>query len=248
MVVNMIKRDYNKEKKDNQRKYAYLFDFKVMHPFMLKSFAPYYVDGNVLELGSFEGEFTERLTKVFTDITCVEASSEAVGVAQKCKELNKVKFIESLFENVSLPNKYDNIFLVHVLEHLDDRVSLLKKINKEWLSDQGVLFVACPNAHAPSRQIAMHMGLMKDVEDVTTAEREHGHRVTYCMDTLRADIKKANLKIIKEGGIFFKAFANFQWDALLQTDIINQAYLDGCYSLGEKYPDLCSSIYFICKK
>ena len=31
-----MKRDYNKEIIDNERNYAYSFDFDVMHPFMIK--------------------------------------------------------------------------------------------------------------------------------------------------------------------------------------------------------------------
>ena len=47
-------RDYDKELKDTTgHKYAYNFDFDVMHPFMLKSFIPFFKEGNFLELGSF---------------------------------------------------------------------------------------------------------------------------------------------------------------------------------------------------
>ncbi len=49
-------------------------------------------------------------------------------------------------------------------------------------------------------------------------------------------------------GIFFKALANFQWDRLLKTDIVSKAYLDGCYKLGQRYPDLCASIFLVCEK
>ena len=49
-------------------------------------------------------------------------------------------------------------------------------------------------------------------------------------------------------GTFFKALANFQWDKLLKTDIISQEYLEGCYKLGQQYPDLCSSIFLMCEK
>ena len=49
-------------------------------------------------------------------------------------------------------------------------------------------------------------------------------------------------------GIFFKALANFQWDKLLGTDIISLEYLEGCYQLGQQYPDLCSSIFLMCEK
>jgi hypothetical protein len=46
----------------------------------------------------------------------------------------------------------------------------------------------------------------------------------------------------------FQRPANFQWDKLLQTDIISKEYLDGCYQLGQQYPELCSSIFLLCKK
>ena len=34
---------------------------------------------------------------------------------------------------------------------------------------------------------------------------------------------------------------------LLQTDIISKEYLEGCYRLGQQYPDLCSSIFLVCE-
>jgi hypothetical protein len=62
------------------------------------------------------------------------------------------------------------------------------------------------------------------------------------------DAKAAGLKVIHRSGIFFKVLANFQWDRLLQTDIISKEYLEGCYELGQQYPDLCSSIFLMCEK
>lgn len=242
-------RDYNNELKNNVgRLYGYNFDYDVMHPYMLKSFEPFLnTKGNLLELGCNEGKFTERIINIFSDITCVEASSEACEVVLN-KFGNKVTVINSLFENVQLKIKYDNTLLTHVLEHLDDPVGLLRRINEEWLSDDGKLFLVCPNANAPSRQIAVKMGIISHNSAVTKAEKEHGHRITYTMDTLERDIKRSGLKIVHRSGIFFKALANFQWDMLLKTDIISQEYLDGCYEFGQIYPDLCSSIFFVCEK
>jgi len=54
--------------------------------------------------------------------------------------------------------------------------------------------------------------------------------------------------VVYRTGIFFKALANFQWDKLLNTDIISKEYLEGCYALGQQYPDLCSSIFLLCEK
>jgi 2-polyprenyl-3-methyl-5-hydroxy-6-metoxy-1,4-benzoquinol methylase len=241
-------RDYNKELKDTtDHKYGYSFDYDVMHPFMIKSFEPFFKKGNFLELGSYRGNFTKRFLPYFDDITCVEASDEAIAAAKN--ELgSKVKFINSLFETVTLPGKYDNIILTHVLEHLDNPVSVMKRINDEWLSDTGRFFLVCPNANAPSRQIAVKMGLITHNSAITPAEAEHGHRITYTLDTLERDAKAAGLKVVHRSGIFFKALANFQWDRLLNTDIISDKYLDGCFELGQQYPDLCSSIFLMCEK
>ncbi|EPY2271651.1 class I SAM-dependent methyltransferase [Clostridium sporogenes] len=243
-----IKRDYNEEIKDaHGHKYAYNFDLDVMHKYMMKSFEPFFIKGNCLELGSFKGDFTKRLLYNFRNITCIEASNEAIKVAKK-KLGSKVKIINSIFEDVKLKDKYDNIILTHVLEHIDNPVSLLKKINEEWLSEKGKLFLVCPNANAASRQIAVSMGLISHNTAVTKAEKEHGHNATYTLDTLERDAKAAGLNIVIRTGIFFKPLANFQWDKLLDTDIISKEYLEGCYKIGQKYPELCASIFLLCER
>lgn len=242
------KRDYNKEFSDDVgRKYAYGFDYDVMYPYMMKSFAPFFQKGSLLELGSFKGEFTKRFLEHFEDITCVDASSEAMAEVKK-KLGKKVKMVVSMFEDAMLPQKYDNIFMTHVLEHLDDPVKVLKRVNDEWLSDKGRFFLVCPNANAPSRQIAVKMGLIPNNSAVTQAEAAHGHVITYSLDTLERDARAAGLRVVYRSGVFFKALANFQWDKILNTDVISPEYLEGCYQLGQQYPDLCASIFLLCEK
>lgn len=241
-------RNYDRESQDALgHKYAYNFDFDVMHPYMLRSFTPFLVDGNALELGSFRGDFTRRLRERFTDITCVEASGEAAAAAQ-AEFGDTVRIVHGTFEKVDLGKTFDNIVLTHVLEHLDDPVGVLARVNRDWLSERGRLFLVCPNANAASRQIAVKMGIISHQSAVTPAELEHGHRITYSLDTLERDARAAGLNVVHRSGIFFKALANFQWDRLLATDIISPAYLDGCYQLGQVYPDLCSSIFLVCER
>lgn len=241
-------RNFNKETLDSKdHMYAYNFDFDVMHPYMLKSFDPFLKKGNLLELGSFKGDFTRRLLPLFNDITCVEASEDAIEYA-KNNLPNSVKFHNNLFENIDLQVKFNNIIMTHVLEHLDDPVKILRRINNEWLNERGRFFLVCPNANAASRQIAVMMGLITHNSAITPAEVEHGHRITYTLDTLERDVKSAGLKVVHRSGIFFKALANFQWDRLLETNIISKEYLEGCFQLGQIYPDLCSSIFLMCEK
>jgi SAM-dependent methyltransferase len=239
-------RDYNQEIKDTpEHKYAYDFDIDVMHRYMVRTFAPFFVGSNVLELGSFRGEFTERLLPHFTDVTCVEVSGDALADAKR-RLGSRVKYVHGTFEDAKLPRTYDNIVLTHVLEHIDDPVGLLSRIRTQWLAKGGRLFVVCPNGNAPSRQIAVRMGLLSHNAVVTSAESKHGHRITYTFDTLERDALAAGLSVLFRTGVFFKALANFQWDRVMKTDIISKEYLEGCYRLGQIYPDLCASICLVC--
>jgi 2-polyprenyl-3-methyl-5-hydroxy-6-metoxy-1,4-benzoquinol methylase len=245
------RRNYNEEFDDNVgRKYAYGFDYDVMHPYMIKSFEPFFTEGSVLELGCFKGDVTKRLAPYFDDISAVEASDVAAAeaVEKVAKAGKKLTMHNALFQEVKLPKKYDNIVMTHALEHLDDPISVLKRVNDEWLSDKGRFFLVVPNANAPSRQIAVKMGLISHNTAVTEAEKAHGHMITYTLDTLERDARAAGLKIVYRSGIFFKPLANFQWDKILQTDIVSPEYLEGCYQLGQQYPDLCSSIFLLCEK
>jgi len=244
----MSKRDYNKEYQDNtERKYSYDFD-TILRKYMLEAVKPFISDQNspALEMGCFKGDFTELLEKDFKNLTVIEASDELVEFT-KHRVGGHVKFITSTFEEYDGNSQYDYIFLMHTLEHLDEPIEVLKK-TKQWLSNTGKLFLICPNANAPSRQIAVKMGLITHNSAVTPGEKEHGHRNTYSLDTLEREAHLAGLNTIHRTGIFFKALANYQWDKLLQTEIISKEYLDGCFKLGHQYPDLCASIMLVCTK
>jgi 2-polyprenyl-3-methyl-5-hydroxy-6-metoxy-1,4-benzoquinol methylase len=238
-------RDYNREYQDNERKYAYDFDY-ILREYMMQSFQPFLVKGKALELGCYMGEFTKIILRHFKDVTVIEAADELIAACKKTLG-RKVKFIHSTFETVPLKTKYDSVFLMHTLEHLDDPVLVLKRING-WLSKKGRLILVVPNANAPSRQIAVQMGLVPYNSAVIESEALHGHRKTYSLDTLESETKSAGLKVIHRGGIFFKPLAGSQFDEALKANVISREYLDGCYKLGMIYPDLCASVFLVCEK
>jgi 2-polyprenyl-3-methyl-5-hydroxy-6-metoxy-1,4-benzoquinol methylase len=245
MGESINKRDYNQEYKDNTRKYAYDFDY-TLRDFMMRTFSPFFVKGKALELGCYLGEFTKKIMTVYDDVTVIEASDELINAAKE-NVGPSVKFIFSTFEEADIKEKYDCIFLMHTLEHLNNPVEVLNKINS-WLSDTGRLFLVVPNANAASRQIAVRMGLIAYNSAVIESERLIGHQCTYSLDTLEHDAIRGGLKIINKGGIFFKALSGSQYDEALKAKVITPEYLEGCYQLGMVYPDLCSSIYLICEK
>lgn len=238
-------RDHNQEYQDTaEAKYQYDFDL-ALRRYLVRTLQPFYPQpGKALELGCYKGDFTTLLESSFDDLTVVEASGELIDVARK-RVGARVRFIHSTFEGAELPPEFDAVFLIHTLEHLDDAPGVLRKI-RSWLSPAGRLFVAVPNANAPSRQIAVSMGLIDFNSAVTEAERVHGHRKTYSLDTLLFDVRSAGLSVEQCGGVFFKPLANYQFDQLMGGDVISDAYLEGCYRLGMRYPDLCADVYAIC--
>jgi len=256
-----LNRDLNKEYQDkSDRKYAYEFDY-VLRDFMIRDFKPLFISpessnqiSNTLEMGCYKGEFTQKISPYFDTISVMEGSSELVKYCQDKFEQRpelvnhkNIYYFNQRFEDATLDQSFDNIFLIHTLEHLDEPIEILKRIN-QWLTKSGRLFLAVPNANAASRQIAVNMGLISHNAAVTEGEKEHGHRRTYSLDTLRRDATKSGLKIVREGGVFFKPFANFQFDQIIKEKIVNLDYLDGCYQLGQRYPDLCASVYLVCEK
>ena len=191
-------RNHDLEFQDTQERiYAYNFDY-IMHQYMMRTFEPWIKPGKALEMGCYKGDFTNLISQHYQDITVIEAASELISIAKENTKKNNttINFLNSTFENVQIDQKFDAIFLIHTLEHIDDSVSILKKINN-WLSTDGKLFLAVPNANAASRQIAVKMGLIPFNNAVTEGEWSHGHRRTYSFDTLELEAKKAGLKIKK---------------------------------------------------
>jgi 2-polyprenyl-3-methyl-5-hydroxy-6-metoxy-1,4-benzoquinol methylase len=240
-------RDYDAEFKDKpaERQYAYQFD-AVLRRYVMRSLDPFMPPGKALEMGCYTGDVTEMIAERYVDLTVIEASEELVAAA-RARLGRRAAFVHGTFETVDLSERYDAVFLIHTLEHLDDPVLVLRRVNN-WLTDRGRLFVVVPNANAPSRQIAVQMGLIPFNSAVTDDERRHGHRKTYSLDTLEREVLDAGLQIVHRGGVFFKPLANYQFDKLLGGDVISDGYLEGCYRLGMRYPDLCASIYAVCEK
>jgi 2-polyprenyl-3-methyl-5-hydroxy-6-metoxy-1,4-benzoquinol methylase len=239
-------RDFNKEAvATGERLYSYDFD-NFVRQFALRKFDPFLRAGAALELGCHAGGMTRLLLERFPDLTVVDAAANALEEARRLLP-GHLQFVLGTFEQVVLPKRYESVFMINVLEHVDDAVGILARA-QEWMAENGRVFLVVPNANAPSRQIAVRMGLISNNQAVTDAEASNGHRRTYALDTFYRDLRASGLNVESLGGLVFKGLANYQIDKALAAGIITQEYLEACFDLGNVYPDLCASLFAVCSR
>ena len=148
----------------------------------------------------------------------------------------------SLFEDFETSVKYDSIIMSHVLEHIEDPVSVLKKIYN-WLTDDGVFLLSVPNAKSIHRMVAVEMGMLHTIYEFNSRDHELGHCRVYDMDALKGHMEKAGFKLQESGGIFLKPVSNGQIDNNWTPEMIN-----GFYKAGKFFPENCAEIFVICSK
>lgn len=219
----------------------------LMRRLVIRTFKPFFKQGgNALELGCSNGYMTELLAPNFSSIDVLEAVENFIKDA-RARNIPNAIFHHTLFESFHTKQKFDVIMASYMLTHIPDDVGLLKHLHN-MLKDDGRVFVVTPNSRVLSRQLALHMGYIEDLKLLTDHDRNHAHHHAYDRVSLNRTIKKAGFKIISQGGIMLKPFADFQMDKLIEHGIIGDEQLEGLYSLGFEYPDLCSALFAICEK
>lgn len=190
-----------------------------------------------LELGPAEGVMTELLNKCGLALTLVEGSSLF------CRSLEtrfpEAKVVNSLFEEFLPAEQFDNIIMGHILEHIEDPISLLTRA-RNWLSPKGKILSAVPNALSIHRQAAVLMGLLESEDSLNEADIHHGHRRVFNTNSFRNCFVQAGLKIEVMGGYWLKPVSNKQIEEDWTPDM-----LDAFLKLGEKYPEIAGEIYVI---
>ncbi len=218
------------------------FDIK-MRDYMMRTFQPFFRDGKCLQVGCAHGDQTTLLCERFGDVTVVEPADEFIRYTQS-RVGDRARFVRAMIEDWDTADRFDTILFSHVLEHVIDPVLVLRKLSS-LLTPNGRLFVVVPNGYAASRQIAVKMGVLSHLGDLSIADVNAGHRRVYMLDTLVRDVRAAGMKAVQTGGIFFKPLANFQFNALMGGPLIGDDFMEACFELGREHPSLSASIYAV---
>jgi 2-polyprenyl-3-methyl-5-hydroxy-6-metoxy-1,4-benzoquinol methylase len=214
-------------------------------------------EGSLLDLACGEGIMTEYFSTRFSRVVGVDAASIHLNKARK--RLPTVEFHESLIEEFNTTEKFDNVFLLMILEHVQDPVAILKKA-ASFLKEDGNLIVHVPNANAINRRLSVKMGTLLSCDELSPFDIQIvGHRRAYRLETLANDMNEAGLHVSKTGGIFYKMLSTPQMDWFLKNGQWNAGHGWGrtgvedvdwkmkfcmaCYEIGKEQPEDCNVIY-----
>ncbi len=159
----------------------------------------------VLEMGFGTGLVTGELLARNVPIEVLEGSPRLCAVARSTHPGLVVH--EGLFERFAPVVPYDAVLALHIAEHVEDPVALLRLVHG-WLAPGGAVVVMVPNARSLHRRLAVRMGLQPALDTLSPRDHLVGHRRVYDLPGLRADLVSAGFCVQEEFGYQLKTVPN----------------------------------------
>lgn len=213
---------------------------------------------SLLDMPCGDGTLTEMLAPHFKRVVGLDASSKHLEEARK--RLPQAELHDGLIEEFETSERFGTITMLNVLEHVIDPILVLRKA-ASLLAPDGALLIHVPNARAINRRLAVLMGTLTECEELSPFDIQvAGHRRSYSMETLRADIEKAGLKVKATGGVFYKMLSTPQMDWFLKNGLWETGgfgwgriggpekdwraeFCRASYELGKQHPEDCNIIF-----
>ncbi len=213
---------------------------------------------SLLDIACGDGMMTEMFARHFPRVVGVDASGKHLSEARK--RLPSAEFHESLIEEFETGERFDSVFMLDLLEHVMDPIQVLRKA-AGLLAEKGVLIVHVPNARAINRRLAVLMGTLAYCEELSPFDLQiAGHRRSYSLETLCAEVQRAGLRVSATGGIFYKILSTPQMDWFLKNGLWQEGgfgwgrvgaeprdwkseFCRACYALGKEKPEDCNIIF-----
>jgi 2-polyprenyl-3-methyl-5-hydroxy-6-metoxy-1,4-benzoquinol methylase len=192
---------------------------------------------SILEMGPAEGVMTALLAQTGKTVTVVDGSRAFCdSIASRMPD---VRAVHALFEEFMPAQRFDNVVLGHVLEHVEDPRAIVARA-AGWLAPGGRILAAVPNSRSLHRQAAVLMNLLPREDALNEMDVHHGHRRVFDPDSFRACFASAGLDIEVFGGYWLKPLSNRQIE-----QAFTPAMIEAFMQLGERYPEIAAEIYVV---
>jgi 2-polyprenyl-3-methyl-5-hydroxy-6-metoxy-1,4-benzoquinol methylase len=164
-----------------------------------------HVEGRTLEMGWGTGLVARYLLRSGVDLEIVEGSNRLATEARAHEHLPG-KVHQTLFEAFSPGPIFDTVLCLHVLEHVDDPVGMLRRIST-WLRPGGKVIVVTPNAGSVHRRVGVALSGGR-VFDLSERDKLVGHRRVFVYGELIETARAAGFTVSGTFGWFLKPVNN----------------------------------------
>jgi len=200
---------------------------------------PWLRGNRVLELGCATGELASLLLPLVDEYRIVEGSQSNIDAARL--RLPSVEFTFALWEEYEPEVRFSDVVAFNAVEHVEAPVELLARAAR-WLRTDGRLHVVVPNGLSLHRLVGAELGVLPGPLYLSESDRAQGHQRNYTIDSLRADLSDAGLRIVHWQGLFLKILANRQ---MLDW---NWELIDALDRVARRLPEHAAELYVVAEQ
>lgn len=153
-----------------------------------------------------------------------------------------VQVHEAYFEDIEFDQPFDVIEMGFVLEHVDDPGLVLRRF-RGMIADDGVLFVAVPNARSLHRLLGHAAGLMPDIYSLSDSDRALGHKRYFDSDSIADLVEASGYRVEARHGLMLKPFTTGQIQSLGLGRTLDEALIE----VGFGLPDITNGILLVAR-
>lgn len=160
-----------------------------------------------LDIGSATGTLSFYVASKGLSVDGIELSKNAYLYAKANKkklDIKNVKFINNSIESYSTNKKYNLITCFEVLEHLENELTVLSKVNK-MMDTNSIFAISVPSKNAP----LYRLGLLNNFD------KRVGHLRRYSLNEIRLRVNRAGFNVIR----------SFRYEGVLRNTLFTNKFL-----------------------
>jgi 2-polyprenyl-3-methyl-5-hydroxy-6-metoxy-1,4-benzoquinol methylase len=194
----------------------------------------------ILELGCATGLMTAQLAAPGREIVAVDRSAPYLQ-RLRARELHGVTCVLADIEAVEPEGRFDDVVITNVLHEVGAPQEVLRRA-AGWLVPGGRIHVTLPNPRSLHRLVAVDLGLIDDIGQLSARGARLGTRRMLDGDALETLARRAGLHVAVRSGVLLKPLPN----AAMAT--LSPAALGVMEELAAQLPQHCAMTYLVLER